>query len=64
MTQDNWIKVEDRLPEHHDRVVVCVDGNIGTGYYHTYYNYWRWDTKNPVTATVTHWQPLPEPPKI
>lgn len=58
-----WIKVEDRLPEHCERVIVCVDGNVDTGYYDTYYNGWRWDVMNPIGATVTNWQPLPEPPK-
>lgn len=63
---DNWIKIEDKAPEI-DRVVFIFsappyspeivlgmrinDRNIFHGKNNAYYN------------NVTHWMPLPEPPK-
>lgn len=64
-----WIDVNDQLPE--------IDGNkqllafCGTEFYSeceiVRYNEWGWhygtrDTQNMV-QNVTHWMPLPEPPK-
>ena len=51
-----WISVKDRLPEERKRVLVYNEGGITIA--------WRdkgeWDD---IFLTVTHWQPLPEPPK-
>ena len=59
-----WISVEDRLPDEAVRVLVRLDGNkppIGEP---------RMDTDRVVDGRwvrwfdlVTHWMPLPEPPK-
>lgn len=64
--QSAWISVEDRLPELDKEVLVAwTDGVIGFAMrieskYHE--ERWNWD---PVAfgETITHWQPLPEPPK-
>ena len=53
---NRWISVEDRLPEERKRVLVYNEGGITIA--------WRdkgeWDD---IFLNVTHWQPLPEPPK-
>ena len=60
---DNWISVEERLPEEGKEVLIYVRN------YHVtigrLYNSWmtsggyNWHARE----RVTHWQPLPEPPK-
>lgn len=54
-----WISVKDRLPEHEDDYLVCFDdGFIAITFYKK--NGWElWAD----SGDVTHWMPLPEPPK-
>ena len=61
----SWISVKDRLPEGGKCVLVySQDGGVAEGKYNARFKEWvqfRWsvtDLKN-----VTHWMPLPEPPK-
>ena len=56
-----WISVNDRLPEVHE-TVIAWDGDINEPELacRTIYNEW-FGVK--VCDTVTHWMPLPEPPK-
>lgn len=62
---NGWISVDDELPIICTPVQVCMsDNRVWTGFYDPvikkgWYIY-GWNT-NPFT--VTHWQPLPEPPK-
>lgn len=56
-----WISVEDRLPEFNKKVLVYIDSKeihtdeyIDRGYAE-YFVVWH--------SCVTHWMPLPEPPK-
>ncbi len=64
-----WISVKDRLPKIEEEVLAYAGkkpwgpdihvGNLQEGYdsiYWTYYDYLEWHD-------VTHWMPLPEPPK-
>ena len=53
---DRWISVEDRLPEERKCVLVC-DGKW-TWISWIYKGEWHGGF-----CTVTHWQPLPYPPK-
>jgi hypothetical protein len=46
-----WISVEDRLPEEGEHILVC------------YSDGWICDQYTPFDDGVTHWMPLPEPPK-
>lgn len=68
-----WISVEDRLPDisheeyliwpHHDVNYSCeyiayFDGNNWIAECEDTYHYYDYKLKN-----ITHWMPLPEPPK-
>lgn len=63
---DNWISVEERLPETNEDVLVVVDygGKSGviTGYMRSQNLGWQGLVGQRLTD-VTHWMPLPEPPK-
>lgn len=58
--RSKWISVADKLPEH-ENAVLCVtkNGNPFIGRYDHKWNHWRVSG----SVTVTHWMPLPEPPK-
>ena len=62
-----WIPVTERLPELHTKVLCCgIKGGrfiaeLGTWGHE---NHLYWDKKDGKGCpTVTHWMPLPEPPK-
>lgn len=64
--QNNWISVEDELPEnaigliHSDDLLLFTnDGCFKIGYYG---NKCGWVLNTPLKQ-ATHWQPLPKPPK-
>lgn len=58
----NWIKVEDRLPESEERVLIIEnDLMIEIGYYVD--SVWIEDSGLDIRYFVTHWMLLPEPPK-
>lgn len=59
----NWISVKDRLPENSKLTyVLCFDNDSGVwlGYYED--GFWPTD-EGCIRGVVTHWMPLPEPPK-
>jgi len=54
-----WISVEDRLPEDEEIVLAYADG-----YMDEVTTYWLISKHATIQwYHVTHWQPLPEPPK-
>ncbi len=62
--QGEWISVKDRLPENYDSVLVYCKGNSSIVDVCSYSDsigfmgiapYW--------IELITHWMPLPEPPK-
>ena len=60
-----WISVEDRLPVGNVASVLIYtnDGGVAEGQYYPCIKAWkqfRWSAED---ANVTHWKPLPEPPK-
>lgn len=74
-TVGGWISVNDRMPEDETMVIgyTPVDGYMFVGFHRTYvsadYCWSAWyivtsmrSTKK-ITKKVTHWMPLPEPPK-
>lgn len=64
-----WISVEDKLPEFEKNVLAFDTQRIYIAYRHTedeYNEHWRvpqdgWTWG--LTSAVSHWMPLPEPPK-
>ena len=68
-----WISVEDELPNEEQLVLLlCKNGARFVGYekYNSYEQEPRWRIKTALNSTkllnkgkVTHWMPLPEPPK-
>lgn len=61
VTVQEWISVKDRLPEDDEIVIICTDENfIYAG--ELVGDTWFLDNDS-WTATVTHWMPLPAPPK-
>lgn len=77
MEKQKWIPVTERLPEIWEPVLVKYlnynDGSAHPTYVDTAVlldgNVWYWwegdigDCDNEVKCTITHWMPLPEPPK-
>ena len=73
VTVQEWISVDDRLPENDVMVIgyTPCDGFMFVGYYHEEPQYdwkvWRIVTAmrstKVMTKKVTHWMPLPQPPK-
>lgn len=64
---DKWISVKDRLPELHTKVLCC---GIKGGRFIAELSTWGkekhlcWDKRDGKGCpAVTHWMPLPEPPK-
>ena len=74
---NEWISVEERLPESivNKVLVYCENGYIGYGHYEkyqgeeTWYNlesgepFSSWSLQNCLPYKVTHWMPLPKPPE-
>ena len=56
-----WISVKERLPRCGERVLVTNDGSVWEAYLSISH---KWVRQEFVwAAKVTHWMPLPEPPK-
>jgi len=61
LSRDRWISVEDRLPEEGEWVLI-----FGPGYHVPLEGFLisgAWIDDQFERRTVTHWMPLPEPPK-
>ena len=55
-----WINVNVKMPDDDETVMIAVDGETWMGFRDGDYG-WRDITSG--RCTVTHWMPLPEPPK-
>lgn len=65
-SEGEWISVEERLPEPHKLVLVLWE-RVGEGTFYGFARYQRedvWYVSNEGMPRVTHWMPLPEPPKM
>lgn len=59
---DRWIKADVSLPVYGGMVLVCDRSkNIRLGIYTDMG--WCSQFGNPMMCKITHWQPIPEPPK-
>lgn len=65
-----WISVEERLPELNQGVLIYFKGYITGGHiikvdhlikYHNNPAEWKYTQG---LSKITHWMPLPEPPKV
>ena len=55
-----WISVDDRLPEENTTVIVATDNGI---VFQCLYAYDGWNLWEGNEVNITHWQPMPQPPK-
>ena len=70
VTVQEWISVDDRLPEENNdgsvNAVLVTDGFVQHMAYFAR-GEWRFaesgEIKEPMWYSITHWMPLPEPPK-
>ena len=58
--QNEWVSVEERLPEDKQRVIVRCE-HVGTSVGWILWGNWMTDI-GPGAGKVTHWMPLPAPP--
>lgn len=59
-----WISVKDKLPENGDLLLLSDKEQITMGWYsRPIKEFIQCNTWVDLTKFVTHWQPLPEPPK-
>lgn len=65
---DGWIRVEERLPENNDNVLVYnakyynENCSVEVAFCDEYDKQWK-GAPSYFIEGITHWQPLPEPPK-
>lgn len=60
VTVQKWIPVSERLPEKNTTVIAATDYGV---VFQALYAYDGWDLWEGNEVNITHWMPLPEPPK-
>ncbi len=66
---DNWISIDERLPTQDECRQYDCDFLVTPGNREIYISTcvadetWHEESLGDITKIVTHWQPLPEPPK-
>ncbi len=61
---EEWISVEDRLPEIGVEVIVCDNyGDVYTDCLTKMNTAWAKHSRYIIDLHYTHWMPLPKPPK-
>lgn len=68
VTPDGWISCSERMPEETGDIIVVSDGIVMSGISYSrrdgfYIAALEYDDDEPIGG-VTHWMPLPEPPKV
>ena len=61
-----WISVKDKLPDKTDYYLVCLESprcGLKDGVTTSYYQHKAKNWKAVYNPSVTHWMPIPEPPK-
>jgi hypothetical protein len=62
-----WVSVEERLPEIKSYAMVWIGGTVNEWIKHFYSSQGKWINMEgivlPKYYEVTHWMPLPQPPK-
>ena len=61
----DWLSVEEGLPQHQGNVVICCDnnGNVFTAWTSKRKGVFLDEQGGMAMLGITHWMPLPEPPK-
>ena len=63
VTVQEWISVDDRLPDDNDRVIAFRPNEPETSAY-KYCVMWGWSVKASLKHRgITNWMPIPQPPK-
>ena len=64
VTVQEWISVDERLPDDNDRVIAFRPNESETSAY-KYCVMWGWSVKVSLKQHrgITHWMPIPKPPK-
>ena len=63
--KQEWISVEERLPETNKKVLVCYsNGSMDIAQYIRVDGFELWFEETTFTKHITHWMPLPEAPKM
>lgn len=61
---NNWISVKDRLPPYwYDAIISTIDGIVLTAFLHPERGWIEDNNDEYSIENITHWMPLPEPPK-
>ena len=63
VTAQQWIPVTERLPDNDTYILVTTDGVAASAYWHNDRFYAFTASGVATVGCVTHWMPLPEPPK-
>lgn len=61
-----WISVEERFPEPGERVIIVIGGIVQHTMAFIDDGRWEWadfDSDSAPMEAVSHWMPLPDPPK-
>ena len=58
-----WISVKEQLPTSSTTVLIAHKGGVSFGWFNGMYWERGASTAHRMIKTVTHWMPLPEPPK-
>ena len=63
--EGEWISVKEKLPKDYEDVVIIMRDGASSWYRVAYREYggWSFGGGRRVNDEVTHWMPLPEPPK-
>ena len=61
VTMQEWILVDDRLPDKNTTVIATTDNGI---VFQCLYAYDGWDLWDGNEVNITHWQPMPQQPKV
>ena len=65
VTVQEWVSVDERLPDDNDRVIAFRPNEPETSAY-KYCIMWGWSVKVSLkqhSRGITHWMPIPQPPK-
>lgn len=68
VTPDSWISCSEQMPEETGDIIVVLDGIVMSGISYSrrdgfYIAALEYDDDEPIGG-VTHWMPLPEPPRL